>query len=203
MLADKNRTNDVDFTLPLTWIPQCDYLSEVILKTNSNEFIQLRDLFNKTLPNKVLNIWRIQNTELWKNYCLSKYHLKQKGNCTELMLFHGTRNTLPQLIYSGKEEGFDMRFARDGYHGTGIYFHKNSFYSNDYCSISILNTKLMFCAQVLIGEHIVLPRDTKIKLPPFKNNSKQRYDSVKSDVDEIYIVYNNIRAYPSYLIEYQ
>jgi hypothetical protein len=203
IIADKNRAKDVDFSTPISWSPQNDYLSEVLLSNTSKEFIEIRDIFNKTLNNKVLKIWRIQNTYLWKNYCLSKYQLSQKGNCTELMLFHGTKTTDPKLIYSAKEEGFDMRFANMGLHGTGIYFHKNSKYSNDYCYVTNTHTRMMFCAHVLIGDCVTLPIDRNLRLPPIKINSKIRYDSVKSNVDEIYIIYNNLRAYPTYLIEYQ
>ena len=47
-------------------------------------------------------------------------------------LFHGTRLTQPQIIYSG-EDGLDIRYANNGgAYGPGIYFANNSNYSNTY-----------------------------------------------------------------------
>ena len=45
------------------------------------------------------------------------------------MLFHGTRQNNPELIYKGKEEGVDMRFSNHGMWGRGIYFAKSASYS--------------------------------------------------------------------------
>jgi hypothetical protein len=39
----------------------------------------------------------------------------------ELSLWHGTNTTPPNMIYEG-EEGFDMRFAKNGSRGVGNYF---------------------------------------------------------------------------------
>lgn len=46
---------------------------------------------------------------------------------TDIMkhLFHGTRATDPQQIYT-TEDGFDIRFSNAGAYGTGIYFADNS-----------------------------------------------------------------------------
>ena len=40
-------------------------------------------------------------------------------------LFHGSRQTKPDLIY-GSEDGFDMRFSNSGVYGRGTYFADNS-----------------------------------------------------------------------------
>lgn len=59
----------------------------------------------------------------------------KKRNPLDLMshLFHGTRHTDPEMIFS-TEDGLDMRFSADGLNGYGIYFADNAMYSNDYCS---------------------------------------------------------------------
>lgn len=44
------------------------------------------------------------------------------------LLFHGSKNTDPWLIYAS-EYGLDMRFANEGMYGKGIYFANNSLYS--------------------------------------------------------------------------
>ena len=46
-------------------------------------------------------------------------------------LFHGTRETKPELIYQS-EDGLDIRFSNPGAFGAGIYFANNSAYSHTY-----------------------------------------------------------------------
>ena len=46
-------------------------------------------------------------------------------------LFHGSRETAPELIY-GSEDGLDFRFSNSGMYGRGIYFADNSQYSSTY-----------------------------------------------------------------------
>ena len=62
----------------------------------------------------------------------------------------------------------------------------------------------MFLCAVNVG----LPKemdqhDKKMRIPPFLENSKTlRYDSVKNVKENHYIVYDNAKAYPGYLITY-
>jgi len=202
-LSLKTKT-DIDFSTPSTWVPQSDNLQLVEISKNSKEFQKLSDMFLKTMPSsKILKITRVQNLELWKNFCFAKYQLNKKGNSSTKLLFHGTRQTDPALIYEGKEEGFDMRYANSGYFGTGIYFHEKAEYSNGYKFQTNFLTSCMFIAEVLAGEYFLSPKNNSLRLPPIKDQrSKIRYDSVKADYDGIYVIYNNMRAYPSYLLEY-
>jgi len=48
----------------------------------------------------------------------------------EQMLWHGTSDLDPRLILES-EEGFDMRFSREGLWGKGIYFAVDASYSNN------------------------------------------------------------------------
>lgn len=60
--------------------------------------------------------------------------MKYPNKCfTEVvkLLFHGSKNTDPKLIY-GTENGLDLRFAKNGVWGQGIYFANNSRYSLNY-----------------------------------------------------------------------
>ncbi len=50
------------------------------------------------------------------------------------MLFHGTSNTSPEIIYQS-EEGFDIRYSREGLWGNAVYLAVNSSYSDTYCYI--------------------------------------------------------------------
>lgn len=71
----------------------------------------------------------------------------------------------------------------------------------------------MFLAKVLVGETHFGPADSTLKIPPPKkadSNSKfgfevERYDSCSGDTNgsRVYIVYENGRAYPFYLISFQ
>ena len=63
--------------------------------------------------------------------------MKRKNNdvINEMILFHGTRNTLPSTIYQD-EEGFDMRFGRAGMWGNENYFAVNASYSDNFAHYS-------------------------------------------------------------------
>jgi len=205
-LQNFNNVNNIcDFSLPQEWTPQNEYLKLDVLNKNSNDYTLCESIFKKTLNSSTLvSITRIQNTELWKNYCFAKYQLKTKGNSEEKMLFHGTRTTDPKLIYEGKEEGFDMRFAQDGMWGRAIYFHTNASFSNDFRFTTNSRTNIMLLAKVLVGNIATRKNDSSLRFPPFLENSKKdRYDSIKSNFDERYMIYNNLRAYPAFIIEYK
>ena len=82
------------------------------------------------------------------------------------MLFHGTSNTSPEIIYQS-EEGFDIRYSREGLWGNAVYFAVNSSYSNNYCFKDIKkNIKQMFYARVNLGHSKELPSDKDLKIPP-------------------------------------
>ena len=73
-------------------------------------------LENKTVQANFLN-------ELRKQF--DKYREKKPSQLIKL-LFHGSgRGGTPQLIYES-EDGLDIRFARFGMYGSGIYFADNS-----------------------------------------------------------------------------
>ena len=83
-----------------------------------------------------------------------------------MMLFHGTSNIPPEIIYQS-EDGFDIRYSREGLWGNAVYFAVNSSYSNKYCYIDIKkNIKQMFYARVNLGHSKELPSDKDLKIPP-------------------------------------
>ena len=84
----------------------------------------------------VQKIQRIQNKFFWKVFSNELEHVGHKQNIDGSMvktldLYHGTRNTPPDKIYTS-EEGFDMRFSPGGMWGRANYFAVNSSYSNGY-----------------------------------------------------------------------
>jgi hypothetical protein len=216
---EKGKNSEVDFSLPSHWCIQKDYLLVVNVDMLSNEYSKIETLFQDTYTKtdgfiiarknkkaKIISIKRLQNTETWKNYCFAKHQLLLKGNAEELFLFHGSSTTDPCLIYEGKEEGFDLRFARGGYYGNAIYFHINSGYSDDYAYTTKNGTKILLVANILVGNYVELDNDletSKFRHPPFIPGKKERYDSVKGKKYDKFMIYNNLRAYPHYLIEYK
>lgn len=218
----KNSKSEIDFSVPSYWSFQKDYLIVNSVDMLSNEYSKIESLFIDTFglgdsssnafnkyknkKAKIISIKRVQNTEIWKNYCFAKHQLLLKGNAEEKLLFHGSSATDPALIYEGKEEGFDLRFARGGFYGHAIYFHLNSGYSDDYAFKTKTGTKLQIVANVLIGNYIEVDNDSetsKFKHPPFIPGKKERYDSVKGKKHDKFMIYNNLRAYPHYIVEYK
>ena len=151
-------------------------------------------------------IVRIQNLWLWRKYVNHKHSMteKNKGDVNEKDLFHGTTSTDPVQIYDS-EEGFDMRFSRDGLWGQGTYFAENASYSDNYVFNCPSGEKQMFLARVLTGDSADIPQDRSLRMPPVKQSSGGlRYDSVTgiAMVSRIYVTYNNDKSYPLYLITY-
>jgi hypothetical protein len=95
--------------------------------------------------------------------------------------------------------------------GIANYFAKNASYSNGYCYQGSGN-KQMFLARVLVGENIhIYPNDATLRKPPLKPSSSnsslgfnEEYDSVSGETGNsvVYMIYENGRAYPEYLITY-
>jgi hypothetical protein len=68
----------------------------------------------------------------------------------------------------------------------------------------------MFLATVLVGDDVSLPPNSSIIMPPENpqkslNTTSEKYDSIKGNTNgsDVWILYENGRAYPSYLISYQ
>jgi hypothetical protein len=61
----------------------------------------------------------------------------------------------------------------------------------------------MFLCIVLIGHTVKLPPG-KYSIPPTKDgkNGSERYDSIHNANADHYIVYDNAKAYPGFLITY-
>jgi len=149
--------------------------------------------------------------------------MSRKGSerVNEMELFHGSSSTAPEEIYKS-EEGFDMRFSRQGMWGQGNYFAESAKYSCSYAygdSVHSLllyrrgysshsNAKQMFLAKVLTGDSYYSSSDQSLRMPPYKpsiSSEKTRYDTVNGVAhgSKIYITYSNDKAYPLYLISFR
>ena len=93
--------------------------------------------------------------------------------------------------------------------GVGIYFAENASYSNGYAYNNGDGSSSFFYAKVAIGQSIQVPSQNTLKMPPLKSNqngkSEESYDSIQGFTgnSNIFIIYENSRAYPQYLITYK
>ena len=125
------------------------------------------------------------------------------------MLFHGTKGNDPKILIN---HGFDISFSQDkGSFGRGIYFAKYFLYSHQGYSYNKGDKKYLFLARVITGKSYFSPHGVRYKKPPLLDKEKEiYYDSVTNNLlsmefhnlSHMYIVYENDKAYPFYLIEY-
>jgi hypothetical protein len=173
------------------------------------------DIVRKMLQSRahttIVKIERIQNKWLWDNYESSvKAMRKKNGFHNERFLFHGPRTTHPEVIYTD-EVGIDMRHANpNGKWGSAIYFAEDASCSANYGYPNSDGTFSMFLARVALGDCVELAPYPGLKKPPVKPASdqwsqiKMRYDSVKGllDGNDVYMIYENRRVYPEFVITF-
>ena len=181
--------------------------------TEVEEYERVANQFLLTLPNaEILRVERVQNKLLWRKY-VNRSKLMRDFDTTHLreeLLFHGTRDNDPQLIFKG-DEGFDMRYSAQGMWGQGNYFAVNSSYSH-YYAFNTNGVQKMFAAYVLTGNSRFLNPDNSLRKPPLLHKEsgdsdtsvERRYDSVCGTTrgTRVYITYDNEHAYPAYLNTY-
>ena len=99
-----------------------------------------------------------------------------------------------------------MRYSSHGMWGRGTYFASEASYSNHGFAYHNAERQVsqLFLAHVLTGDSICLPPNENIKMPPLKEGSNIRYDSVNGVTNGclVYILYKLDMAYPAYLITY-
>ena len=216
------------FTKPIEWEPQSDPIELKDVSQGSAEWNKILRRMQETIPSvNLVSIKRIQNEFLWEKYCLHKERMGRKGaeRVNEMELFHGTSSNPPEDIYMS-EEGFDMRFSREGMWGQGNYFAESARYSCSYAypkhdplqlhsypsfsrygARTSSSIKQMFLVKVLTGDSYASPSNNTLRMPPYKpstSSEKIRYDTVNgvTSGSKIYITYSNDKAYPLYLISY-
>jgi len=220
--ALKKELDGIQVKFPETWEPQefnCE-LKEVL--QDSDEGRRVANQIRESAPSlPIVKIERVQNVWLYERYFYErkKMKLKNNGDANEVEAFHGTGVTDPKMIYNC-EDGFDMRFSKKGLWGRGIYFAKNARYSiqNGYEHNTDEDLRQIFLAKLLLGDsYHATQREDELRLPPIKVVSKntkinfdvERHDSVTAthpdepEPKNIYIIYDNGKAYPAYLITYE
>ena len=186
------------------------------LEEGTEEWNYVAQRFSKTMQtSRISQITRIQNKWLWEKYVFQRKRLdiKNNGNINELELFHGTRGNDPKLIYEN-EVGFDMRYSSQGMWGQANYFAKNASYSHSYAHSTSDGSREMFFVKVLAGDSCECSSDSSLRKPPFKSTgategglqfAQVQYDTVTgyTNGSEVYMTYDNEKAYPTYLIKYR
>ena len=198
---------------PPEWQPQSHTTQLFPLTQGTPEWSRVEQRFTQTMQNQIVQIDRIQNTWLWENYVMHKKRLglKNDGIINEKDLFHGTRGNDPKLIYEG-ENGFDMRFSASGMWGQANYFAVNASYSHGYAHPTSDGYREMFLVQVLTGDSYNCSSTPSLRMPPVKQAggggkvqlAQMRYDTVTGTTggSQVFMTYDNDKAYPAYLIKY-
>ncbi|CAJ1057150.1 protein mono-ADP-ribosyltransferase PARP12-like [Xyrichtys novacula] len=193
--------------IPSHWdknaIPDLGY--KFVPLSESTEYNMIKKLFKNTMPSsKIHKIQRIQNPSLWGVFHWQKEQMKKRNGgktVNQQYLFHGTDESLIEAIC---DQNFDWRMC--GVHGTaygkGSYFAKNASYSDRYTRANSHQTRTMFVALVLVGEHT--RGSSSYVRPPAKRDGKTLYDSCvdRENDPSIYVVFEKQQIYPEYLITY-
>uniref|UniRef100_A0A8C6L2T1 Poly [ADP-ribose] polymerase n=1 Tax=Nothobranchius furzeri TaxID=105023 RepID=A0A8C6L2T1_NOTFU len=151
------------------------------------------------------NVERVQNTTLWQSFQLLKKQMEVKNNHAnnERLLFHGTASKSTDLINS---KGFNRSYAgiHGAMYGKGSYFAVDPAYSaGNYAKPDSKGHKRMYQARVLVGDY-TQGSGTMITPPAKSTNPADLYDSVtdRANNPSMFVVFNDIQAYPEYLITF-
>ena len=204
---------------PKTWSTSNDILIEVLPEDDQYWTVnaKLRQSMNDAWISK---LWRVQNKPLWTYYSFHKNRFAMNGiNDEELSVWHGTSKLEPSIIHSDTQDGFMMQFSRKGLWGRGIYFATKSSYSHSYAYkpngevTQHEDEREMFLAKLLVGKTVEMNRDespqkatecSSLTVPPIDPLTGMKYNTVTgwTGGSHIWVVYENGRGYPDYLVRY-
>ncbi|XP_072788080.1 protein mono-ADP-ribosyltransferase PARP14 isoform X2 [Taeniopygia guttata] len=194
---------------PPTWDHMENEQFKIVeLKPDSREYKDVQERFQQTCQlYKIEKIERVQNLYFWKSYQIKKCEIdKKNGNRNnERLLFHGTRQESLTLI---NKHGFNRSCAgmNAANFGNGTYFAVNACYSaNDlYSKPDVNGRKYMYLARVLVGEYSLGKKGSITPARKNVSNSVDLYDSSTDNMSQpsMFIIFNDIQAYPEYLITF-
>ncbi|KAM4626560.1 LOW QUALITY PROTEIN: protein mono-ADP-ribosyltransferase PARP14-like [Discoglossus pictus] len=194
--------------LPSHWYPMNnDQLKVVPLNPGTTAYKDVSTQFAQSCNMRIIKIERIQNRALWLNYQIKKQSIDIKNGNTnnEKQLFHGTA---PEAIKNVNHNGYNRGYAgkNAAMYGNGTYFAVKAIYSaHDTYSRPDGNAyKYMYLARVLTGFSCVGVKG--MVAPPNKNpnDPTDLYDSVTDNIQKplMFVIFNDIQAYPEYLITF-
>uniref|UniRef100_A0A7N8X2T2 Poly [ADP-ribose] polymerase n=1 Tax=Mastacembelus armatus TaxID=205130 RepID=A0A7N8X2T2_9TELE len=214
--VSENRRNEVellrkdlkdDAALPPHWEDMKGALLKLFpVAAGSKEYDEVKTELTKTsLTPNIISIERVQNATLWQNYQLMKKQMEVKNKHTnnEKLLFHGTGAGSIDLINT---KGFNRGYAgtNGAMFGNGSYFAVDPVYSVGYAKPDAKGHKRMYLTRVLAGDFT--QGKAGMITPPSRGsgNAADLYDSVtdKTANPTMFVVFNDIQAYPEYLITF-
>ncbi|XP_051767291.1 protein mono-ADP-ribosyltransferase PARP14 isoform X24 [Ctenopharyngodon idella] len=179
----------------------------VKLTAGSNEYNEVEKEFRRTnLTSNIIEIETVQNSALWRNYMIKKEEMEEKNKHknNEKRLFHGTG---PDKTDQINHHGFNRSFSgmHGAIYGNGTYFAVDPSYSaRGYSNPYVRGVKRMYLARVLVGDFTQGKQG--LPVPPRKSsNSADLYNSVTDNINNpsMFVVFNDVQAYPEYLITFQ
>ncbi|XP_068102379.1 protein mono-ADP-ribosyltransferase PARP14-like [Hyperolius riggenbachi] len=178
---------------------------EVAVQSGSSEYSDVQQKFQKTCKNQIVKIFRVQNKTLWKNYKIKKQSIDGNNGTTnnEKQLFHGSDFESIQQV---NQNGFNRSYAgrNAAVFGNGTYFARDASYSANptYAKKDQKGQQHMYLARVLTGVFCEGEEDMIAPPPKDPANPTILYDSVTDDENNpsMFIVFNDIQAYPEYHI---
>ncbi|XP_005090722.3 uncharacterized protein LOC101848260 [Aplysia californica] len=190
--------------LPSTWagMKENEELKVIQLSSNSSEYKNVACFFrHKGAKFKILNIERVQNKTLYRQYMIKKREMERRntgGNSNEQRLFHGTDAPNSASIC---RHGFNRSYS--GKHATlfgeGVYFSKLPSYSAAFSQPDSDRNKRMFLAQVLVGESTA--GTTNLRYLPLRPGTTIPYDSALGP--DMYVIFHDTQAYPGHIITFK
>uniref|UniRef100_A0A8C1Z8Z2 Poly [ADP-ribose] polymerase n=1 Tax=Cyprinus carpio TaxID=7962 RepID=A0A8C1Z8Z2_CYPCA len=212
LMIELNRVNLEDAAqsaLPSHWEDMKGQAVVLVkIRAGSKEYAEVETEFTSTglSSNSIITIERVQNSALWRNYMIKKEELedKNKHKNNEKRLFHGTG---PDNIDQINNNGFNRSFAgmHAAMYGNGTYFAVDPNYSaQGYSAPDANGHKRMYLARVLVGDFTQGKRG--LPVPPAKrSNSADLYNSVTDNMSNptMFVIFNDVQAYPEYLITFQ
>ena len=164
--------------------------------------------FNETCPNyTVIKVESMENQMLYDGFWNARLKLIKllgEENLNTRHVFHGTNYYNVMGIV--QREGFRKEFSSTFVHGQGTYFAKNARYSAGGYAAEKDGVYLLFLCKVIMGESHKGSSSYDLKTWPKKNGGKGLiYDSLVNDMDDptIFVIHENVRAYPMFVIHYK
>jgi len=201
--------------VPSTWVVSPDTL--VPVTPEDEEYWSVFEKMRETIPDVHISmLWRVQNKPLWSYYSFHRDRLEMNNiQPNERRVWHGTNVLDPSIVYADKMDGFMMQFAAEGLWGRGIYFADKASYSKNYSHKPTKSQTSdrpapkegeleMFLTRLLVGKETKLNQNRALTVPPIDSETGLKYNSVTGWTagSQVWIVYENGRAYPEYLARY-
>ena len=204
--------DNLECMLEALWGPTSGSTSQMVQltdKTDLEDFGQASNLFK--LPGRTLHkIYRVQNVTLFVQYMTEKRKMDQmyatqadSSVSKELFLYHGTNRTNVENINAN---GFDRSYSGTNgtSYGKGAYFARDLSYSakDKYSPVDATSGhKFVYAARVLVGRFCQGTPNMQY-LP--NQESGIPFDSAVDNVayPNFFVIFRDIRSYPSYLFEF-